>query len=56
MKQAPIPKLTKAKRAGSMAQVVEHLHSKHKSASPKFKPHVLSKKERNKGEVRAKKL
>jgi hypothetical protein len=29
---------TKAQRTGSMAQVVEHLPSKHKALSPEFKP------------------
>jgi hypothetical protein len=40
IKQDPISKITSAKRAGGMAQVVEHLSSKHKAQTPlpqKFK-------------------
>jgi hypothetical protein len=32
--EGPIPKINKAKRAGSMAEVVDHLPSKHDTLNP----------------------
>jgi hypothetical protein len=48
--QDPIQKVTKANRAGGVAQVAEHMPTK-QAQGPEFKPPVLQEKKKKKGKI-----